>query len=114
MRFLVDAQLPPALRGWLEARGHEAQAVAPGEKDEAVWVRARNEGWVILTKDRDFAVWVTARSAGPAVVWVRLGNATLAALVAWLEPLWPEVERRLAGGARLVELGRPQGALKLS
>lgn len=24
MRFLVDAQLPPALCGWLRARGHDA------------------------------------------------------------------------------------------
>jgi predicted nuclease of predicted toxin-antitoxin system len=27
MKFLVDAQLPPALCGWLEARGHEAEHV---------------------------------------------------------------------------------------
>ncbi|MGK6317981.1 DUF5615 family PIN-like protein [Sphingomonas sp. DT-204] len=24
MRFLIDAQLPPALCGWLRERGHEA------------------------------------------------------------------------------------------
>ncbi len=27
MRFLVDAQLPPALARFLEAQGHEARAV---------------------------------------------------------------------------------------
>lgn len=27
MRFLVDAQLPPALARWLAAQGHEAEHV---------------------------------------------------------------------------------------
>lgn len=28
MRFLVDAQLPPALARWIAAQGHEARHVA--------------------------------------------------------------------------------------
>jgi predicted nuclease of predicted toxin-antitoxin system len=28
MKFLIDAQLPPALCEWLRARGHEADHVA--------------------------------------------------------------------------------------
>jgi len=38
MKFLVDAQLPPGLAGWLEARGHEAghvHAVLPGAAPDA-------------------------------------------------------------------------------
>ena len=107
MRFLVDAQLPPALAGWLRARGHEAEHTGAAAKDGAIWDRARDEDWIIVTKDRDFAVWVTARRAGPAVVWIRLGNATTDVLTRWLEPRWPKVERRLSQNARLVEVGRP-------
>lgn len=41
MRFLVDAQLPPALVGWLVARGHEAEHVADRRlqtaSDAVIW-----------------------------------------------------------------------------
>ena len=41
MRFLVDAQLPPALARWLAQEGHEAEHVfycfPPGITDTAIW-----------------------------------------------------------------------------
>ena len=51
MRFLVDAQLPPALARGLEALGHQAEhvadcglAVAP---DAAIWKYAAASGGII-------------------------------------------------------------------
>jgi hypothetical protein len=46
MRFLVDAQLPPALARWLATKGHEAEHVADrrmeAATDSAIWdLRAR-------------------------------------------------------------------------
>lgn len=47
MRFLIDAQLPPALCGWFEARGHEAVHVSAigmvGASDTEI--AARRGGW---------------------------------------------------------------------
>lgn len=44
MRFLVDAQLPPALAHWLSARGHEAVHVGElgmqAATDRVIWDRA--------------------------------------------------------------------------
>ena len=44
MRFLVDAQLPPALARWLVVAGHEAEHVfdqrMEAASDEAIWTRA--------------------------------------------------------------------------
>ncbi len=41
MRFLVDAQLPPALARWLTERGHHAQHVADigmmAATDHQIW-----------------------------------------------------------------------------
>jgi predicted nuclease of predicted toxin-antitoxin system len=41
MRFIVDAQLPPALARWLAAKGHEAEHVADQQmeaaSDTAIW-----------------------------------------------------------------------------
>jgi Domain of unknown function (DUF5615) len=58
MRFLVDAQLPPALARWLAAQGHEAEHVSDcglaRAADPAVWDYATSVDAIIVTKDEDF------------------------------------------------------------
>jgi predicted nuclease of predicted toxin-antitoxin system len=55
MRFLIDAQLPPALARWLAARGHEAEHVADRQMEAAtdsfIWDFACLNDAVIVTKD---------------------------------------------------------------
>ena len=59
MRFVVDAQLPPALARQLETLGHIAEHVADrgmaGASDDAIRDYAASVGAVIVTKDEDFA-----------------------------------------------------------
>lgn len=79
MRFLVDAQLPPALARELARAGHQADHVIdigpPDATDEELWLWAAQHAAVIITKDEDFASMVLLAGAGsPAVVWVRTGN----------------------------------------
>ncbi|MEH3101492.1 DUF5615 family PIN-like protein [Sphingomonas adhaesiva] len=90
MRFLVDAQLPPALCIWLNARGHEAFHVGtqlPGTTpDHAVAAFAIENACVLMTKDEDF---LTRHPPDDYVLlWLRVGNATNRALLSWLEPRW--------------------------
>ena len=60
MRFLVDAQLPPALARRIEALGHKAEHVADCDlasaPDSLIRDHAERVGAVIVTKDEDFAV----------------------------------------------------------
>ena len=106
MRFLVDAQLPPALCHWLGEKGHDAvhvSMVLSGETpDKEVAAYAAAQERVVLTKDDDFTFrhW----QDGLVVVWCRIGNASNRALVAWLEPRWHAIEQALLGGERLVEV----------
>ena len=99
MRFVIDAQLPPALADWLEARGHEAAHALTlaglDAPDSTIWDLARDQGRAVITKDRDFAIWGSAGRAGPT---------TTRALLAWLEPRWRAVEARPYEGVHLVEL----------
>lgn len=110
MRFLVDAQLPPALAQWLKERGHDAVAARDAglrtAKDSAVWAYALQAASVVVTKDEDFAVRVLQAGSGPQVVWLRIGNCTNPTLFAWLEPLLPGIIQRLQAGDRLVEVKR--------
>lgn len=108
MRFLVDAQLPPALGGWLSGRGHEAEHVASAlggtAADDAVVAHAVGHGAVLLSKDADFLTVHPPGRLGYRLVWLRCGNITNRRLLAWIEPRWAAIERRLGAGDVIVEV----------
>jgi predicted nuclease of predicted toxin-antitoxin system len=108
LRFIVDAQLPPALAAFLRDKGHEAVALREiglrDADDPDIWERARLDAAVIVTKDEDFAQLVAANDGGPRVLWVRTGNLLKRVLLARFESAWSELEQHLRSGARLVEL----------
>ena len=108
MRFVVDTQLPNALAGWLRACGHEAEHVLEiglaQAKDSTIWEHAQTHAATVVTKDGDFAEWVSRGRPGPAVVWLRIGNSSTSALLAWLEPLLPTIVKQLRQGERLIEV----------
>ena len=72
MRFLIDAQLPPALASWIESRGYIAEHVHDftpvGASDRAIWEYAGLSNAVIVTKDEDFFVLKSMQPDGPVVV----------------------------------------------
>lgn len=106
MRFLVDAQLPPALCRWLRARGHEAEHVAElgmlAAADTMIAARAEDTAAILISKDEDFLILRLPDRF--AFVWMRVGNATNRALEDWLSARWPVAEHMLATGERLVEM----------
>jgi len=107
VRFLVDAQLPPALARRLEASGHVAEHVADigmaAAPDHQVRDYAARVGAAIVTKDEDFAVWRLLHD-GPAVVWLRLGNTRRVALLARVEAELPAIIGGLSKGDQLIEI----------
>lgn len=108
MRFIVDAQLPPALARWLAARGHEAEHVADrrmgAASDAAIWDFALLAAAAIITKDEDFARRKTLTENGPAVIWIRLPNTRRRELLAWFESVLPEILLSLERGDTLIEV----------
>ena len=110
MRFLVDAQLPPALARWLGERGFAATAVRElglrDSDDRSIRNFATAGGWTVVTKDEDFISRCFTSADAPGVVWLRIGNCTNRVLFAWLEPLLPGIVERVEAGIRLVEVRR--------
>lgn len=108
MRWLVDAQLPPALATWLMAQGHTAEHVFDvglcRASDAEIWKRATDTGAVIVSKDEDFSLRVQLEEAGPQVIWVRYGNTRQAELLRRFGEAWPDVVAALERGERLIEL----------
>ena len=108
MRFLVDAQLPPALARWLATNGHSSEHVADRQleaaSDTTIWEYALRENATIITKDEDFALRKTLNNTGPAVVWIRLPNTRRRELLARLESVLPDVISALERGESLIEV----------
>ena len=107
MRFLVDAQLPPALARRIQALGHSAEHVVDcglaTAADDAIRTYAASIGAAIITKDEDFAVRRVLQE-GPAVVWIRIGNTRKAELLRRVEADFIAVVAALEQGETLVEI----------
>ncbi len=107
MRFLVDAQLPPALARRIETLGHSADHVfdcgLATASDNAIRAYAAKIGAVIVTKDEDFVVRRVLQEGAP-VVWVRIGNTRRAELLRRIEADFPAIVAALERGETLVEI----------
>ena len=107
MRFVVDAQLPPALARQIEAFGHTAEHVADcglaTAADREIRAYAASVGAVLITKDEDFVVRKLLES-GPAVVWVRIGNTRRTDLLRRIDADFVAILNALERGETLVEI----------
>lgn len=108
MRFLVDAQLPPALARWLASQGHAAEHVGDlglhDATDAALWAIAQDRGATIISKDEDFAILRTRLTDGPSIVWIRKGNVGRKDLLTWFAPMLASVCDALDRGETLIEV----------
>ena len=68
----------------------------------AIWAKALAEGYVIVTKDSDFAS-MRQRIAGPQILWLRVGNASTAKVITYLEAKWTKTLGFLEAGEPVVE-----------
>src|SRR5215207_9725283 len=108
MRFVVDAQLPPALARWLVEQGYLGEHVydlgMASASDQAIWAYAIQVGAVIITKDEDFAERRARADAGPPIVWIRVGNTSRRDLLTWFRFRLPVIMAALTRGETLVEI----------
>ena len=110
MKFLIDAQLPPALATALKAAGHDAMHVEDvglrHAKDSVIWAHALAESRVIVTKDEDFPNRLLVATPAPQIVWLRVPNCSKRQLLRWLLPELPQIVRALEAGNALFEISR--------
>jgi predicted nuclease of predicted toxin-antitoxin system len=108
VNFLVDAQLSPALAGWINQTGHHAEHVfelnLSSADDEEIWNHARAHDFVIISKDEDFVDRWLLNDNQVRLIWIRKGNCSTIELLDWYRPFWTQITERLAAGERLIEL----------
>jgi len=108
MHFVIDAQLPPGLVPVLVAKGHTAEHIfdhfPPNVTDAEIWQYVLTLNAVIVSKDEDFPRRALASKNAPQVLWLRVGNTSNCALFQWFHAVWPNIERGLQAGERLIEI----------
>ena len=93
MRFIVDAQLPPAPARLMASSGLQAEHVLNiglrDSEDSMIWEYAIEQQAVLVTKDGDFPRRLQQSISGPTILWLRIGNTSRRAMLQWFEPLIP-------------------------
>lgn len=108
MRFIVDAQLPPALAHHFQRLGYTADHVIDlgleRAADRDIWEAAVAGSAIIVTKDEDFQAMRAIREQGPAILWIRTGNTTTPALLDTMTAAWPLILEALERGEPIIEV----------
>lgn len=80
MKLLYDENLSPALVAQLAEvypKSTHVQDIGLGmAADLAVWRRAKDEGYCIVSKDSDYYDLSVLHGHPPKVIWLRLGNCS--------------------------------------
>jgi len=103
VRFLIDAQLPRRMCGWMAQRGHDARhtldlPLGNRTPDAALVAIADAEDRILVTKDDDF-VGSRLLTGRPRKLWlITVGNCANADLEALVARAWPQLEQALQDG----------------
>lgn len=109
MNRWLDAQLPPAVAGWMkghfgiEAAGIESVGLRHAN-DLTIFRRFSSNGDVIVTKDEDFVDLVLRLGIPPQVLWVTCGNVTNRGLRELFTNALPAALSLLQAGEPVVEI----------
>jgi predicted nuclease of predicted toxin-antitoxin system len=107
-KFIVDAQLPPALARYLSSLGEDAIHVLDADMmeapDSAIWDLALAQQRIIISKDEDFQIRASVTENSPKLIWVRVGNTSKQAILQLFEKQWAQIIQELDNGEPLIEL----------
>jgi predicted nuclease of predicted toxin-antitoxin system len=96
VKILFDANLSPALVTGLRAEypgsTHVRDVNLQSAPDIQIWEYAKNHGFAIASKDTDFRERSFVEGFPPKVIWLDVGNAGTAQIVALLQRQHQRVE----------------------
>lgn len=94
MILLIDENLPPSIA---QRCCESVHALSLGKRptDTNLWLTAKSQGWVILSKDADFFSRMISHGPPPKVVWMRIGNMRRQNLENYFQECWPKIFKLL-------------------
>lgn len=104
MKIWIDAQLSPAIATWItEEFGVEAKALRDAT-DTEIFLRAKREIAVVMTKNVDFVDLVKRLGPPPQVIWLTCGNTSNARLCQILTKTLQQALTLLAAGEPVIQI----------
>lgn len=109
MKIWIDAQLSPAIATWItEEFGVEAKALRDlglrDATDTEIFLRAKREIAVVMTKNVDFVDLVKRLGPPPQVIWLTCGNTSNARLCQILTKTLQQALTLLAAGEPVIQI----------
>ena len=79
MKLLLDQNLSrrilPSLFSYFPGSTHVALEKLETATDEKIWLFAKENNFVIVTKDSDFEELSIIKGTPPQIIWIKIGNA---------------------------------------
>ncbi len=100
MKLLFDENLPPSLVRRLNdlfpGSAHVHELGLGRTEDKKVWDHAGGHGFAVVSKDRDHYDISLLHGHPPKVIWIRIGNCTVADLESVLRRAEPSLRQFFA------------------
>ncbi len=109
MTIWLDAQLSPVLANWIrntfKVTCFPVRELAHAKAaDEVLFMRARKEADLLITKDVDMVHLLHRHGPPPSVLWLRTGNTSNARLKEVLTARWEHIMAMINANEPLIEL----------
>jgi predicted nuclease of predicted toxin-antitoxin system len=116
VKLLFDENLSPkfvqAFASEYPGSAHVRTLGLRGATDVAIWERARQDAYAIVSKDNDFRQISVLRGAPPKVIWLSVGNAGTEAIARFLRSRHKEIQSFESDeGASLLVLALAENAV---
>jgi predicted nuclease of predicted toxin-antitoxin system len=109
VKIWLDAQLSPKLANWMRA-AFDMQVFPMRDlgmlttADERIFLRAKEEVDIVITKDKDFVTLLERIGPPPKVIWITMGNTSNTRMKEALKASLPDALTMFSKGERLVEI----------
>lgn len=110
MKLIIDAQISPAIAAWINRTFDDIQAISARSvelqfaKDSVIYSYAKENGYVIMSKDDDFLNQLEKFGSPPALIWITSGNTSNARMREILTSTLPKVKNMIDKGEPIVEI----------
>ena len=111
MKLWVDAHISPAIARWIKREflvdAYPLRELGLREADdEIIFLKAKNENVIFMTKDEDFVKLLSRFGSPPKVIWLTCGNTSNEELKKIFKFHFEQITKLFDSGEDLVEIGR--------
>ena len=94
-KYLIDANLPYHFILWNKPDIVHVRDLDDTWSDELIWEYAKQNNFIIVTKDSDFSIKVLHKGTPPKVIHLKFGNLKMKDFHSKLYSIWGEIEKSI-------------------